>query len=177
MKATRFFRQFTSAVLLSLIAGTLGNVALAQPEQPVRRAFLLHLPCADGDGKSYNNFRRSNAEISVNREYYEAVMEVKPGGEMSCGLRTDTPATLELEFGMRDSDRGSAPVIVTLFLDGFQIDSQTVAPGQTRSILADVTNVRSIAIETACTKPINCGSPVYFTKAELTEIPLFIQQQ
>jgi len=159
MRKVKFFTKFISVGMLCLTLETLG-IQVAQAQRPV---FLLDLTCVDRDG----DYRRNSRDISVGREIYTSVMSINPHSAFTCKLPTANSASLRLEYGMSDTHSNSAPVTITAYLDGNEVASKTAAPGKTGTLLVDISKGKSLAIETACARASNCGSPVYFFKAQI----------
>jgi hypothetical protein len=70
-------------------------------------------------------------------------------------------------MGMRDNDRGAASNIIDVYVDGNHVGKQTVSPGEVKVLLVNISNGKSLALETTCSRASNCQT-VYFFKAELT---------
>lgn len=159
MKRVRLLSWLLSAGVLSFSLATVGaQVALAQ-----RPIFLLDLTCVNrGEGQ----YQKLNEDISVGKELYTAVMRVWPNAAFTCRLPGGT-ASLRLEYGMSDTAVGNAPITITVYLDGNQRESKTAYPGQTGTLLVDVSNSKSLAIETACARATNCNATIRLFKAQI----------
>jgi len=100
---------------------------------------------------------------------------------MTCRLQPNEAGvifqTLRLSFGMRDNDRGSPNVNVTVYKDGNPEPSVSVLPGQPASVTLDVTPTQNISIEAICTNPSQYCDRVYFWEAELEYPPLPRQER
>jgi hypothetical protein len=165
MSQVKFNHRFIIANLLVLALGTLfAKVAYAQ-----RPIFLLDNQCINtGSG----NWGRNARDVSVGREIYTSLMTMSSWGPndsaaMTCKIQASSSATLRLGFGMRDNDIGSSPSIVDVYVNGNHKGKQTVYPGKVSSLLVDISNGNSLAVETTCSRASNCQT-VYFFKAELT---------
>jgi hypothetical protein len=118
---------------------------------------------------------RNTTDVSVGREIYTSLMIMESWSadrpaSMTCRIQASSPATLLLQFGMRDNDIGSSPSIVDVYVDGNPgkpTGRQIVSPGQVRELKVDISNGKSLAVETTCTRASKCNT-VYFFKAELT---------
>lgn len=95
---------------------------------------------------------------------------------MTCRLQPNEAGVifqrLRLSFGMRDNDRGSPDVNVTVYKDGNPETSVSVFPGQPASLTLDVTPTQNISIEASCTNQSQYCDRVYFWEAELEYPPL-----
>jgi hypothetical protein len=155
-----------SVVLLSnLIMGA--KIAQAQRPTPLLRAKCVN----SGLGTA----RQENTDVSIGRGVYTSQFYLGPGSRsaaMTCKIKPDNRPqpvfqTLNLGFGMRDSDTRSPSVEVRVYLDGKQVESRTVAPTQQSSLSLDVSNVSNVAIEAICTTQNQYCDRVYFFNANL----------
>jgi hypothetical protein len=101
---------------------------------------------------------------------------------MTCRLQPNEAGVifqrLRLSFGMRDNDRGSPNVDVTLYKDGVIEKSVSVFPGQPASVTLDVSPSQNVALEAICSgRPQQYCDRVYFWEAELEYPPLPPQQR
>lgn len=165
MNKVKFNRKFIFASLLFLALETFSTQAVYS-QRPV---FLLDNQCID-TGRGYVS--RNTRDVSVGREIYTSLMIMTSGSadtpaSMTCKIQSSSPATLQLKMGIRDNDMGSSSSIVDVYLDGSHKDRQTVSPGHVSTLLVDISNGQSLAVETTCSRASNCAS-VYFFKAELT---------
>jgi hypothetical protein len=100
---------------------------------------------------------------------------------MTCRLQPNEAGVifqrLRLSFGMRDNDRGSPNVDVTVYKDGRPEQSVSVFPGQPASVTLDVSPTQNVALEAICSgRPQYCAR-VYFWEAELEYPPLPPQER
>lgn len=170
-QTNKLHRQLIAGVALSLALAPAGGPAAQAKDDSV---FLLETQCVStGSGR----WRKAVSDISVGRQVYTSFLYMGPGTQFSglvCRIRpenSDRPdpnfQTLQLEFGMRDSDTGSPPTTVKVYLDGTAAASQTLSPGEKASVALDVSKIRNVAIETACTSQSNYCDRVYFFRASL----------
>jgi len=164
MKKLAVVQGIISAAVLSLITvGSNNQVANAQ-----RAVFLLDYKCVDTGRGSWNPNTR---DISVGRELYTSVMYMNSSSanyvaSMTCRINSTDSATLRLEFGIADNDRGTNPNIVSVYLDGNQVAAKSVAPSQVKTLLVDLKGAKSLALETTCSRASDCAN-VYFFKAQI----------
>lgn len=172
MIKAKFPTKFIAAGMLPLVLGMLhGRVAQAQ-----RPVFLLESKCVGRGGQ----WQEMNRDVSVGRELLTTVMYMKPysfntPAAFTCRITPVGSAsrfkTLQLSFGMGDT-ASNPTLIVNVWLDGNQVGSRSVSPGQAKSWPIDVTNAKSLAVEVSCSRSEGCGkSGVLFFKAELEPTP------
>jgi hypothetical protein len=162
MRKVKSLTKFISVGMLGLILGTLGEqVALAQ-----RPIFLLDLTCIKTDNSTWG-FLRQSQDIVVGREIHTSIIRSASNAAMTCKLPEASSAFLRLEYGMSDTDSNRAPVKIDAYLDGNQIASRTASPGQRGTMLVDISQGKSLSIETSCARASNCGASVYFFKAQI----------
>lgn len=144
-------------------------------EAPLTR-FLLGRPCVS---TGIGNWARRTEDVSVGKAVYTSRFFMGPGNNfaaMTCRLQPNEAGVifqrLRLSFGMRDNDRGSPNVDVTVYKDGVIEKSVSVFPGQQESVTLDVTPTQNISIEAICTNPSQYCDRVYFWEAELEYPPL-----
>jgi len=158
MKQTKFVRKLLSVGVLSLALGTLGvQVARAQRAIP-----LLDLDCIRTSNVS-NLMKSSSADISVDKQFNTAIMRMDDYAAYTCKLPASRSAFLRLEYAIPDNSRGQ--VQMDIYLDGNLVDSGVATAGKTGTLLVDITNGRSLAIENSCVSS-SCRY-VYFFKAEI----------
>ncbi|MBW4683122.1 MAG: hypothetical protein KME19_24010 [Microcoleus vaginatus WJT46-NPBG5] len=177
MQKNKSIAQLFLGVVLSLvIVPSLLPIPQAEARRPIS---LFDARCVStGPGR----WRRVTSNVSVGRAVYTSYLYMGAGSEfsgMTCRIKSDEPKpseydfqTLQLEFGMRDNDRGSPANTIRVYLDGEQDASQTVTvgPGEKASLSVDVTNVRNIAVETVCNSETKYCDRVYFFKALLEPV-------
>ena len=176
-----------------LLAGGLLSVAFALPcplasaEEEERSLWLFETTCvSNGPGR----WRRETEDISVSRAVYRSYMFMGPGSRsvsLACRIRgenSENPEntedskdakkpfqSLQLEFGMRDTQRESPYNTVIVYLDGQQSASETVAAGEKVYFALDVSEVQNIALETVCSSGAGYCDRVYFFNASLSTEP------
>lgn len=163
MKKVRLFTKFVSVVMLSLILIILGG-KVAQAERPIS---LQNLTCIKTKTSNYDDFRFLSRDIVVGRKIYTSIMKLSPDTATTCKLPANSSASLRLEYGMSDTDSGSAPVTIDAYLDGNQIASRTASPGEIGTMLENISQGKNLSIETSCTRASNCYAHVYFFKAQI----------
>ena len=146
--------------------------------------WLFETNCvANGPGR----WRQETEEISVNRAVYKSYMFMGPGSRsvsLACRIRGDNEdngdnsedskvafQSLQLEFGMRDTQSPSPYNTVIVYLDGQQSASETVAAGEKVDFVLDVTQVENIALETVCSSGAGYCDRVYFFNVSLSTEP------
>ena len=158
MKQTKFVRKLLSAGVLSLAFGTIGvQVARAQRAIP-----LLDIECIRTSG-SNDRIYDNTKSISVNKQFETAIMYMSDEAAYTCKLPPARSAFLRLEYAIPDTGRGQ--IQMDIYLDGNLVDSGVATAGKTGTLLVDLTNGRSLAIENSCISS-SCGY-VYFFKAEI----------
>ena len=162
MKQVRSVSKLLVGGILSLALGALG-IQAAQAQRPF---FLMDTACVNRGG----SWGKNEQDISVGREVYTTVMYMNAGAAFTCRLPTVRSASLQLEFGISDNDNDKPPITVNVYLDGNQVASRTVSPGQRATLLVDISNRRSLALEAVCVRATNCSpyySTVHFFKAQI----------
>lgn len=159
MKRVRWLSGLLSAGVLSFTLATVG-AQVAQAQRPI---FLLDLTCVNrGNGQ----YQKVSEDISVGRELYTAVLRVWPNAAFTCRLSGGS-GTLRMEYGISDTAIGNAPITITVYLDGNQVESKTASPGQVGTLLVDISGGKSLAIETACARATNCDATLRLFKAQI----------
>lgn len=154
--------------------------AIAQRELPP--IFLLRLPCANAGG---GNWGRWSESISVGRAFYRSKLFMGPGNRsaaLTCRLQPNPPGVsfqrLQLNFGMRDTDRNSPAATVNVYLDGQRALSRRVSPGQPESLSQEFSpNISNVAVEVICESKSQYCNRVYFWDAFLEIAPSSLPQQ
>ena len=150
-------------------------------EAPLTR-FLLGRPCVS---TGIGNWARRTEDVSVGKAVYTSRFFMGPGNNfaaMTCRLQPNEAGVifqrLRLSFGMRDNDRRSPNVDVTVYKDGVIEKSVSVFPGQPASVTLDVSPTQNVALEAICSgRPQQYCDRVYFWEAELEYPPLPPQQR
>lgn len=168
MQKTKLISKAIAGAMLSLSLATLGT-QVVQAQRPV---FLLTSKCVNsGLGSS----RQENLNVSIGKAVYTSLFDLGAGNRsasITCKIVPDNSSkrafqTLQLGFGIRDNDRSSPPVTVTVYLDGKQAASKTVAPAQKESLSLDVSNVSNVSIEAVCSSQSQYCDRVHFFTASL----------
>ncbi len=159
--------KFLAAVIASVVLVVAGSSSLAAQEA----IFLLDLPCVDIDGKKSNDFEATRNYFSVNRQFLNGVMRAYPGAAMTCKLPEINSGglLLKLQFGIHDAQANSAPITVNLYLDGLMFSSETVRPGEVKSLLLGTETAKSFAVEATCAGS-GCNNWLYFSQAQVEAV-------
>lgn len=175
MEKTKLSVQLIPGAMLLLALSTLGGLAQAQERERIRTSSLVRTVCV---GNGPGRWRYDETNVAIGRGVYRSLMNLNPSNgssSVTCRIRKEDEQpkfrSLELGLGMLDSDIGSPPNIVNVYLDGRQATTQNVAPGQTVTLSFDVTNVSNVAVEAVCSSPARYCSRVYVYKAVLERIP------
>lgn len=167
-------------LIRKIIAGTIVFLTFApQGRQNAQEAplsmFLLRRPCVS---TGIGNWAGRTENVSVGKAVYTSRLFMGPGNRfaaMTCRLQPNEAGVsfqrLRLSFGMRDNDRGSPNVDVTVYKDGVRETSVSVFPGEQGSVSLDVTPTQNISIEAICSNPSQYCDRVYFWDASLSYIP------
>jgi hypothetical protein len=159
-----------TSVLLSVITTITGEIARAQKAQ--RPVPLLNAKCVNS---GLGTAREQNLDVSIGRAVYTSQFYLGPGSRsasLTCNIKPENRPqsvfqTLNLGFGMRDNSTKNTSVDVKVFLDGQQVESRSVAPGQSATLALDVSNVSNIAVEAVCSSSSEYCDRVYFFTAGL----------
>jgi hypothetical protein len=159
MKRDRWLSGLFSAGVLSFTLATVG-AQVAQAQRPIP---LADLQCVKRSG----NWESRQRDISVGRQIYTSVLYIQNGTAMTCRL-PGGPASLRLEFAIPDTEN-SPPARIDVYVDGNQVASRTGDQGQVNTMLVDISNGKSLAVEVFCARATNCQSytPYYFMKAQV----------
>lgn len=160
MKRVRLLSRWLSAGMLSAMLGILG-AQVAEAQRPIP---LLDLNCVKRSGAYYN---RSN-DISIGRELYISALHVDDNTALTCRL-PGGPASLRLEFGIPDEASNTSPGRLEVYVDGNQVINRTIDKGKVHTVLVDVSNAKSLALEVSCARATDChySSQYYFIKAQI----------
>ena len=149
-----------------------GQVAYGQQkrQQSPNNFSLFAQDCVTrGDGE----FGRTNDKVSIGKQVFDSTHYVRLYTGQSkllvCRIKqmSNKPTTLQLTFGMQDSERDST-VKVTVSLNGKPTASEEVRPGELKTMLIDVTKIKNVALDISCEKPNgNSCSPIYIIKESL----------
>jgi hypothetical protein len=169
MKRVRWLSGLFAAGVLSFTLATVG-AQVAQAQRPIH---ILDLKCIPGPAESNSNSQSSRiyknqTDIIVGREIYTSVMEARANSAMTCRLPGGR-ASLRLEFAIPDNF-DIPPVKIDVYVDGNQVASRTGDKGKVHTLLADISNGKSLSIEISCARATNCGNWIpsyYFMKAQI----------
>ncbi|MBE9128998.1 NPCBM/NEW2 domain-containing protein [Coleofasciculus sp. LEGE 07092] len=174
-KKTQLIQKIIASGLLFLALAPQGS-QIAQSQE--RSAFLLRLNCVD---TGIGNWARRVEDVAVGKAVYTSRLYMGAGDSdsvaaLTCRLQPNEQnvifQTLNLEFGMRDNYRRRPDVVVKVYLDGVQAQSQTVSPGgQPASVSLDVTTTNNVSIEAECSSKSQYCDRVYFWQASLGIAP------
>ena len=163
-RKAKFFSKFISSGMLSLFLGTL-SAQVVQAQRPIS---LLDLKCIETRSSNWlRAYNEESKDISIGRTIYTTVMWVNSSGEFTCQLPATKAASLRLKFGMEDRVKGAAPVTIDVYLDGNQLKHRTASPGKLGTEVVDISNGKSLTIETNCARATNCGEGVFFIEAQI----------
>ena len=159
MKRVRWLSGLFSAGVLSFTLATIG-AQVAQAQRPI---VLADLQCVQRSGY----WKSDQRDISVGREIYTTVLYIQNGTAITCRL-PGGPASLRLEFAIPDTEN-SPPARIDVYVDGNQVASRTGDRGKVNTMLVDISNGKSLAVEVFCARATNCQSftPYYFMKAQI----------
>ncbi|TAF90953.1 MAG: hypothetical protein EAZ49_07520 [Oscillatoriales cyanobacterium] len=104
-------------------------------------------------------------DISVGRQIYTTVLYIDPDTTMTCRL-PGGPATLRFEFAIPDTSN-APPARIDVYVDGNQVASRTGDRGKVHTMLVNVSNGKSLAVEVFCARATNCYKSYWFMKAQL----------
>lgn len=149
MKRVRWLSGLFSAGVLSFTLATVGaQVPLAQ-----RPIHIFELSCVGRWGRSPSV---EQTDVSIGKELYTSILKVDTVG-YTCKL-PGGPASLRIEYGVRDQD-SKPPAKIDVYVDGNQVASQVGKEGRVNTMLVDVSNGKSLAIDINCSRATNCGDP------------------
>jgi hypothetical protein len=157
MKRDRWLSGLLSAGVLSFTLATVG-AQVAQAQRPIP---LEDLQCVNRSG----DWGSSKKDISVGRQIYTTVLYIKPDTTMTCRL-PGGPASLRFEFAIPDTSN-APPARIDVYVDGNQIASRTGDRGKVHTMLVNVSNGKSLAVEVFCARATNCYNSYWFMKAQL----------
>ncbi len=166
MKRVRWLSGLFLAGMLCVMLGTVG-AQVAQAQRPIH---ILDLQCLVTGGYVSNrgdimglNLRPT--DISIGRQIYTSIMYVYSAG-WTCKLPGGR-ASLRIEYGVSDRDEISPPKIEA-YVDGNQVASQVGKPGRINTMLADISNGKSLSIDISCSTAQNCDrKPYHFFKFQI----------
>jgi hypothetical protein len=169
---------FIACLTLTLLTG---QVVYGQRSQsiPVGNTSLLSNDCRDtGPGRFYKDERFI---VSIGRQAFDSLFHfdlISPNNApkvLSCRFKkiNNSPTTLQVSFGIEDSDSVDTIARVTVYLDGNPTASHTFSAGNLKTVVLDVTKIRSVGIEVSCERgrvgvPNDNSCPnIWFTKASI----------
>ena len=157
MKRVRWLSGLFLAGMLCVMLGTVG-AQVAQAQRPIP---LTELQCVNRSG----DWGSEQRDISVGRQIYTTVLYISPNTAITCRL-SGGPASLRLEFAIPDTNN-SPPARIDVYLDGNQVASRTGDRGKVNTMLVDISNGKSLAVEVFCARATNCNNSYYFMKAQI----------
>lgn len=158
MKRFRLLSRLLSAGMLSAMLGTLA-AQVAQAQRPIS---LLDLQCVTRSG----SYGADSRDISVGRQLYTSTVFFDSVTALTCRL-PGGPASLRFEFAIPDNSN-APPVRIDVYLDGNQVASRTGDKGKVHTMLVDISNGKSLAVEVFHTRSTNGFSVRYhFMKAQI----------
>ena len=137
-----------SAGVLSFTLATVG----AQVAQAQREIYIFELNCVTRWSSRYYT---ESTDVSIARQIYTSILKAEPFG-LTCRL-PGGPASLRIEYGVREQD-SKPPAKIDVYVDGNQVASQVGKAGQVNTMLVDVSNGKSLAIDINCSRATNCGN-------------------
>lgn len=158
-------------IISSLIVGTVlistASDVNAQSRRPSGVASLGEMGCQTV--ASYGGYNNENEDIAIGREIFRGVAYLGT----YYGIKRDNPTkvacrlapvnaapqfkTLTLSVGLNENSRyidGSVIVRLSVYKDGNFYGAQTISRGDKIRWPIDVTNTRSLALETECVRPM-----------------------
>ncbi|MCC3411407.1 MAG: hypothetical protein JGK24_17630 [Microcoleus sp. PH2017_29_MFU_D_A] len=157
MKRDRWLSGLFLAGMLCVMLGTFG-AQVAQAQRPIP---LEDLQCVKRSGR----WGADKQDISVGRQIYTTVLYIDPDTTMTCRL-PGGPATLRFEFAIPDTSN-APPARIDVYVDGNQVASRTGDRGKVHTMLVNVSNGKSLAVEVFCARATNCYKSYWFMKAQL----------
>ncbi|MBW4496901.1 MAG: hypothetical protein KME26_28300 [Oscillatoria princeps RMCB-10] len=158
MKRFRLLSRLLSAGMLSAMLGTLA-AQVAQAQRPIP---LSDLKCVTRSGGIEN----ISMDISVGRELYTTNLWINAGTALTCRLPGGR-ASLRFEFAIPDNSN-NPPVQIDVYVDGNQVASRTGDKGKVHTMLVDISNGKSLAVEVSCARSTNgCSARYLFMKAQI----------
>ncbi|BAZ15237.1 hypothetical protein NIES4071_71090 [Calothrix sp. NIES-4071] len=170
-------KTYKISLIACLITSTLGCSVLigeniVQAQRSPRPVELLRSRCVSS---GLGSAREENTDIAIGRAVYTSRFFLGPGSRsatLTCRIRPNSSKqpifqTLNLGFGMRDSDSSSPNAEVRVYLDGRPAEARTVSTSQQNTLSLDVSNVSNVSIEAVCTSGNRYCDRVYFYEASL----------
>jgi hypothetical protein len=165
---TRFSKTLNKLFLMGALSGILGFgiITLSSVVKAQRPIFILDLACVDS--RRGNDFGVRRSDIVIDREIYTSVMDAEWDSQMTCRL-PENAVGLYLEYGMADRDSKHPPMNLKVYLDGNELASRTVSPGEHDILMLDIQGGRSLTLEADCARATNCTrwTRLYFFKADV----------
>ena len=172
MQKTKLISRVLASAMLSL---TLMAISEQVVQGRLKFVSLTRTTCV---GSGPGRWRPNTVDVAIGRAVYESVMNLSPSNgsaTVTCRIKQEDSEplfhTLQLDFGMLDTDTMSPPNIVNVYLDGQQVVTRRVGPSQSASLSLNVSNVSNVSIETVCGSQSEYCGRVYFYKADLERIP------
>ncbi len=160
MKRFRLLSRLLSAGMLSAMLGTLA-AQVAQAQRPIP---FFDLKCVKRSTADHP-YSTGSEDISVGRELYTSTASILQGTALTCRL-PGGPASLRFEFAIPDNS-DSPPVRIDVYVDGNQVASRTGGKGKVHTMLVDISNGKSLALEVFCTTSCHWSTRYYFMKAQI----------
>ncbi len=157
MKRFRLLSRLLSAGMLSAMVGTLA-AQVAQAQRPIS---FLDLQCVTRSG----GYGAASEDISVGRQLYTSNWRILANTALTCRLPGGR-ASLRFEFAIPDTENDS-PVQIDVYVDGNQVASRTGGKGKVHTMLVDISNGKSLAVEVSCARATSCNRAYYFMKAQI----------
>ena len=160
MKRVRWLSGLFSAGVLSFTLATVG-AQVAQAQRPIH---ILDLKCIVTGGYLNNwgdlqYFERKPTDLVIGRQIYTSIMSVREAS-WTCKLPGGR-ASLRLEYGVDDRSEISPPQI-EVYVDGNRVASEVGKPGRINTMLADISNGKSLSLDISCSTARNCNNRSYF---------------
>ncbi len=158
MKRVRWLSGLLSAGVLSFSLATVG----AQVAQAQREIYIFELNCVtrwSGSYWSQSSYWTESTDVSIARQIYTSILKTTPFG-LTCRL-PGGPASLRIEYGVSDRD-SAPPAKIDVYVDGNQVASQVGKAGQVNTMLVDVSNGKSLALDISCSRATNCQRGYYY---------------
>ena len=152
MKRVRWLSGLFLAGMLCVMLGTVG----AQVAQAQREIYIFELNCVKRGSSIYWT---TSKDVSIARQIYTSILTASPFG-LTCRLPGGR-ASLRIEYGVSDQD-SKPPAKIDVYVDGNQVASQVGKAGQVNSLLVDVSNGKSLAIDVSCSRATNCNDGYYY---------------
>jgi hypothetical protein len=152
VKRVRWISGLLSAGVLSFTLATVG-AQVAQAQRPIP---IFDLRCVERSG----GYGKGASDISIGRELYTSFLYSWMGGSWTCKL-PGGPASLRIEYGVSDQN-DKPPAKIEVYVDGNQVASHVGKDGRVNTMMVDVSNGKSLAIDISCSRAKSCSSGNYY---------------